>query len=741
MKKIFRFGLRSHTNPPADAALDKSNKYILSVIVSQGKDLLSKDSNGKSDPFLVLKVDQHAAKSSIVMKSLNPIWNERLELVLDNKPKSCVLECYDWDRVSKNDFIGKADIDVSEELWKSKQSTVHWVNLKDGKKDAGKIEIQIQVNELTAAEMVDRHSDAYFHSISHFLKVNIKEAKNLKSKDLVTKNDSVCKVSFGSQAYHTKVVGGSNPAWNQTTWINVCQSRQKSFKLLLEIVDKDVGDKFELIGSRYFDIDALFDTNDTVPFDFVDIYNNKAVKDKDLSQGVKIEDLNKGDVTGQISLELELIPKSKALKQILHAIGSLVKESHSDEKSSDSGYLKSDFDTVMLFIDPSLSEADRDELFKSLDKNSDGNIDKSEIVNVLNSSKFYFNGLARKMLSLDPENQSNLLNNLMDRDEKRRSDSVIVIRERVSGLEIEENIPGYIKVAMQLMFANAVGRTFANSTVPLLHKMSVLQGEKYNKPESSMEIEKFIQIHSLNRDEFDKEIHEYVNFNEFFARGMRDLDVKRPLSSPDNHGVAVCPADCRLMVFPELLDATNLWIKGDKFSLENLLGPDASHYAQQFKGGSFVIARLAPQDYHRWHTPVQGVFGKRFPISGALYTVNPIAINKPVNVYTENKREVCLIDSDEFGAVILIAVAATMVGSINVVDGDEGSACNRGAVHGKFLFGGSTVLLLFQPGTIRFADDLLFNSTHDPKRPIETLVKVRSKLGDAVKPGKRLNEL
>jgi phosphatidylserine decarboxylase len=292
-----------------------------------------------------------------------------------------------------------------------------------------------------------------------------------------------------------------------------------------------------------------------------------------------------------------------------------------------------------------------------------------------------------------------------------------------------------------LMFANAIGRTFANSTVPLLHKMSVLQGEKYNKPESSMEIEKFIQIHSLNRDEFDKEISEYENFNEFFARGMRDIDVKRPLASPENHGVAVCPADCRMMVFPELVDATSLWIKGDKFSLENLLGPDASQYAQNFKGGSFVIARLAPQDYHRWHTPVQGVFGKRYPLSGALYTVNPIAINKPVNVYTENKREVCLIDSVEFGAVILIAVAATMVGSINIVEGDEGSECKRGAVHGKFLFGGSTVLVLFQPGTIKFADDLLFNSTHDPKRPIETLVKVRSKLGDAVKPGKRLHEL
>lgn len=53
-----------------------------------------------------------------------------------------------------------------------------------------------------------------------------------------------------------------------------------------------------------------------------------------------------------------------------------------------------------------------------------------------------------------------------------------------------------------------------------------------------------------------------------------------------------------------------------------------------------VIARLAPQDYHRWHMPVSGVLASKTPIAGALYTVNPIAINKNVNVYTQNKREV-----------------------------------------------------------------------------------------------------
>jgi len=31
--------------------------------------------------------------------------------------------------------------------------------------------------------------------------------------------------------------------------------------------------------------------------------------------------------------------------------------------------------------------------------------------------------------------------------------------------------------------------------------------------------------------------------------------------------------------------------------------------SRRFKSGSLMIARLAPQDYHRWHVPVDGVFG------------------------------------------------------------------------------------------------------------------------------------
>jgi len=62
--------------------------------------------------------------------------------------------------------------------------------------------------------------------------------------------------------------------------------------------------------------------------------------------------------------------------------------------------------------------------------------------------------------------------------------------------------------------------------------------------------------------------------------------------------------------------------------------------------------RLAPQDYHRFHSPVDGIVEKVKEIPGTYYTVNPMAIReKDVDVFTENKRTVMALQTKEFGPV------------------------------------------------------------------------------------------
>lgn len=220
-------------------------------------------------------------------------------------------------------------------------------------------------------------------------------------------------------------------------------------------------------------------------------------------------------------------------------------------------------------------------------------------------------------------------------------------------------------------------------------------------------------------------LEHFKTFNEFFIRELKP--GARPIFCPECDNVAVCAADSRLMAFQTAEDSLRFWIKGRKFSIQGLLGREGDHDA--FTGGTMVIFRLAPQDYHRFHFPVSGTVERFSQIPGALYTVNPIAVNsKYCNVFTENKRTVSIISTKDFGKVAFVAIGATMVGSITFTK-EEGDRIRKGDEFGYFSFGGSTVICVFEKDAIEIDEDLLAKSA----RSIETLVSVGMKMGVSIK--------
>ncbi len=218
-------------------------------------------------------------------------------------------------------------------------------------------------------------------------------------------------------------------------------------------------------------------------------------------------------------------------------------------------------------------------------------------------------------------------------------------------------------------------------TLALLQEQSEKMGKEYDSPESKAHILPFIQSFDLSGtlDEMvQPDPAAYPTFNAFFAREIKES--ARPIAEPENDLVTSSPADCRLTAFPTIDLATKYWIKGFGFTLERLLGD--SQLAAQFDGGSIVIARLAPQDYHRWHAPVSGTVTNIKDIPGAYYTVNPQAINEPgtLDVFCENKRSVMIVQRTSSGSLIaIVAVGAMLVGSIKYVQQVEvGAQVRRG---------------------------------------------------------------
>ena len=209
----------------------------------------------------------------------------------------------------------------------------------------------------------------------------------------------------------------------------------------------------------------------------------------------------------------------------------------------------------------------------------------------------------------------------------------------------------------------------------------------------------------------------------------------RPLENPDPR-IFSSAADCRLTVFQTLEEAQKVWIKGDEFTIPVLLhGPSTSHnrhtaevaeqnppYTIDPAGCSLAIFRLAPADYHRFHSPIAGeLIHGPVEIPGTYYTVNPQAVTEvDFDVFTGNKRQTIYIKEEVTGKIIaFVAIGALLVGSIGWSK-QKGDKITRGEELGWFAYGGSTVITVFPAAMVQFDEDLRTNSAS----ALETYVKV-----------------
>jgi phosphatidylserine decarboxylase len=237
---------------------------------------------------------------------------------------------------------------------------------------------------------------------------------------------------------------------------------------------------------------------------------------------------------------------------------------------------------------------------------------------------------------------------------------------------------------------------------------------------SRRKVRPFIEEFNIDSSEFLEAIDAFKSFNDFFIRRLKP--EARSLDKRDE--VLIAPADARYLVFPDIDAVDGFWVKGKKFSLEELLqdAPLAKRYAK----GAMAIARLCPVDYHRFHFPCDSMPSPARLINGPLYSVSPLALKKNISYLSENKRMITTLQTKQFGTILFIEVGATNVGAIHQTY-TPNQACVKGEEKGYFSFGGSSLLLLFEKGGISFDADLIQAS----KEKIETLTLLGQSLGSS----------
>ena len=228
-------------------------------------------------------------------------------------------------------------------------------------------------------------------------------------------------------------------------------------------------------------------------------------------------------------------------------------------------------------------------------------------------------------------------------------------------------------------------------------------------------IRRFIRQYHIQTSDYTTQ--QFACFNDFFSRQIRP--ELRPI--PQQPEALICPCDGLLSAY-RISAGTVLPIKQSTYTISELLGGDP--VAAQYDNGLCLVFRLCVDHYHRYCYLDSGRKGGNVFLPGKLHTVRPIALAaRPV--FVQNCRAYTVMETDHLGPVVQVEVGAMLVGKIQ----NHHGACRfrRGEEKGMFRYGGSTIVVLLEPGRAELQDAIW----QAARRGVETPVRMGQIIGTA----------
>ena len=243
--------------------------------------------------------------------------------------------------------------------------------------------------------------------------------------------------------------------------------------------------------------------------------------------------------------------------------------------------------------------------------------------------------------------------------------------------------------------------------------LSKIAGAYLDREASKWLIRPFVKKAGIDLNEY--ESADFHSFNDCFSRKIKE--GFRPVDPDPAHFIAPC--DGLLSIWP-ITDGLVVPIKQSQYSISRLLRDET--LAKQYDGGLCLVFRLCVEHYHRYIYAQSGRKSENRFIPGVLHTVRPVALeSRPV--FTENCREYCVIQTENFGPVVQMEVGAMLVGKIANHDLEEKQVL-RGEEKGMFLYGGSTIVVLVQKGVLAPENKFLTASLEGKELPVKQGEKI-----------------
>ncbi|XP_074138174.1 multiple C2 and transmembrane domain-containing protein 1 isoform X7 [Sminthopsis crassicaudata] len=276
----------------ADLPLVDPGMYQLDITLRRGQNLAARDRGGTSDPYVKFKIGgKEVFRSKIIHKNLNPVWEEKACILIDQPREPLYIKVFDYDFGLQDDFMGSAFLDLT--LLELKRPTDVTLTLKDPHypdHDLGTILLSViltpkegeqrDVTYRTPAFPALGFSRAEFqnpccqntqfqtqslrlsdlHRKSHLwrgiVSITLIEGRDLKAMDSNGFSDPYVKFRLGHQKYKSKIMPKTlNPQWREQFDFHLYEERGG----IIDITawDKDAGKRDDFIGRCQIDLSAL----------------------------------------------------------------------------------------------------------------------------------------------------------------------------------------------------------------------------------------------------------------------------------------------------------------------------------------------------------------------------------------------------------------------------------------------------------------------------------------------------
>uniref|UniRef100_A0A0B7BCF8 C2 domain-containing protein n=2 Tax=Arion vulgaris TaxID=1028688 RepID=A0A0B7BCF8_9EUPU len=240
---------------------------MLSIHLREGRDLVIRDSCGTSDPYVKFKVGSKVVyKSRTIYKNLNPRWNERFTIPVDDITKPVVIKVFDYDRAWNDDPMGGVDLDL-ETLEVNKEADLKLLLTEKGKADyMGYLLLTCTLvpksydekeqyfrRPARTTEALKRGKMQSWNGLVHIVLV---EGSNLVAMDDNGFSDPYVKFRLGLEKYRSKFkIKTLNPCWLEQFDLRLYE--EQTFQLEITVYDHDTRGKDDFMGRASIDLSKL----------------------------------------------------------------------------------------------------------------------------------------------------------------------------------------------------------------------------------------------------------------------------------------------------------------------------------------------------------------------------------------------------------------------------------------------------------------------------------------------------